>query len=540
MTDRLDKGAYLGNPNLKSANVPVEFTEEQVGEYLRCSEDPIYFIKTYVKIVNLNEGLVPFELYDFQEKFVRTIHQNRFVISKFPRQSGKSTTVISYILHTVLFNPNQNVAILANKLATARELLHRLKLAYEHLPKWLQQGVLSWNKGSIELENGSKILASATSSSAVRGNSFNLILLDEFAYVPYNIADEFFSSVYPTISSGKNTKVIIVSTPKGMNMYYKLWTDAVNKRNEYVPVEVFWDEVPGRDEEWKAQTIKNTSEEQFRVEFECDFVGSIHTLISSRKLKTLSFINPLYKNDDGFKVYEKPKKDHNYILIADTSRGTGNDYHAFTVIDMTQAPYRVVATFRNNLMAPAIYPTAIISAARQFNNAMVLVELNDIGGQIADIIHEEFEYEGLMSTSVKGRKGQVLDGGFNAQNQQRGVKTTEVVKRVGCTTLKGLIEQEKLIIEDYDLVKELFSFVSKKNSFEAEVGHHDDLVMTLVLFAWLTTQLYFKDIVGGNISFEMYGKEMKALEDEMFFGFVDDGISDPHNEDSGTDGWISA
>ena len=268
MTEKQDNTAYLGNPNLKAANVVIDFTEEQIGEYMKCSQDPVYFIKTHMKIVNLNEGLVPFELYDFQEKFVNTIHNNRFVISKFPRQSGKSTTVIAYILHTVLFTPNQNVAILANKLATARELLHRLKLAYEHLPKWIQQGVLVWNKGSIELENGSKILASATSSSAVRGASFNLILLDEFAYVPFNIADEFFSSVYPTISSGKNTKVIIVSTPKGMNMYYKLWTDAVNKRNEYVPVEVFWDEVPGRDEAWKLQTIKNTSEEQFRTEFE--------------------------------------------------------------------------------------------------------------------------------------------------------------------------------------------------------------------------------------------------------------------------------
>jgi len=268
MTDKQDKGAYLGNPNIKGANVPVEFNEEQVAEYLRCSQDPVYFIKNYVKIVNLNDGLVPFELYDFQEKFVNVIHANRFTISKFPRQSGKSTTVIAYILHTVLFTPTQNVAILANKLATARELLQRLKLAYEYLPKWIQQGVLSWNKGSIELENGSKILAAATSSSAVRGNSFNLILLDEFAYVPFNIADEFFSSVYPTISSGKNTKVVIVSTPKGMNMYYKLWTDSINKRNDYVPVEVFWDEVPGRDEAWKQQTIKNTSEEQFRTEFE--------------------------------------------------------------------------------------------------------------------------------------------------------------------------------------------------------------------------------------------------------------------------------
>lgn len=530
MTDKQDKGAYLGNPNLKSANVPVQFTEEQVSEYMKCAEDPVYFIKKYVRIVNLNEGLIPFDLYDFQERFVQTIHANRFVISKFPRQSGKSTTVISYILHTVLFNPNQNVAILANKLATARELLHRLKLAYEYLPKWIQQGVISWNKGSIELENGSKILASATSSSAVRGNSFNLILLDEFAYVPFNIADEFFSSVYPTISSGKNTKVIIVSTPKGMNMYYKLWTDAVNKRNEYVPVEVFWDEVPGRDEAWKEQTIKNTSEEQFRTEFECDFVGSVHTLISAKKLQTLTFVNPIHKTEDGFKVYEKPQKGHNYILIADTARGTGNDYHAFVVIDMTTPPYRVVATFRNNTIPPAIYPTAIISAARQFNEALVLIELNDIGGQVSDIIHEEFEYEGLMSTSIKGRKGQVLDGGFNAQNQQRGVKTTEVVKRVGCTTLKGLIEQDRLMIEDFDLVKELFSFVAKKNSFEAEVGHNDDLVMTLVLFAWLTTQLYFKDITGGNISFEMYAGQMRQLEEEMFFGFLDDGLTDNDSE----------
>ena len=533
MTNKQDDKAYLGNPNLKAANVAIDFTEEQIGEYMKCSQDPVYFIKTHMKIVNLNEGLVPFELYDFQEKFVNTIHNNRFVISKFPRQSGKSTTVIAYILHTVLFNPNQNVAILANKLVTARELLHRLKLAYEHLPKWIQQGVLVWNKGSIELENGSKILASATSSSAVRGASFNLILLDEFAYVPFNIADEFFSSVYPTISSGKSTKVIIVSTPKGMNMYYKLWTDSVNKRNDYVPVEVFWDEVPGRDEAWKLQTIKNTSEEQFRTEFECDFVGSIHTLIAPKKLKTLSFIPPIYKNEDGFKVYEKATKDGQYVLVADTARGTGNDYHAFVVVNMTKAPYTIAATFRNNILPPAMFPTAIVTAARQYNEAWVLIELNDIGGQVADIIHEELEYDGLLQSSVKGRKGQVLDGGFNAQNVQRGIKTTEVVKRVGCTTLKGLIEQEKLLIEDYDLIHELFSFISKKNSYEAEVGHNDDLVMTLVLFAWLTTQLYFKDLVGGNISYEMYGEKIRALEEDMFFGFVDDGINDPHDNGNG-------
>lgn len=530
MTDKQNKSAYLGNSNLKAENVKVQWTEEQLEEYMKCSQDPVYFIKKYVKIVNLNEGLVPFELYDFQERFVNIIHSNRFVISKFPRQSGKSTTVIAYILHTVLFNPDQNVAILANKLATARELLHRLKLAYEYLPHWIQQGVRSWNKGSIELENNSKILASATSSSAVRGNSFNLILLDEFAYVPYNIADEFFSSVYPTISSGTNTKVIIVSTPKGMNMYYKLWTDAVNGRNEYVPVEVFWDEVPGRDDAWKEQTIKNTSEEQFRVEFECDFVGSIHTLISPKKLKTLVFSNPEFRNEEGYKVYRKPQPGHLYVVIADTSRGVGNDYHAFTVVDITEIPYRVVATFRNNTLPPVMYPTAIMAAARQFNEAFVLVELNDVGSQISDIIYTEFEYEGLLVTSVKGRKGQIMDGGFASQNLQRGVKTTEVVKKIGCSTLKGLVENDKLIIEDYDVVGELFSFIAKKNSYEADVGHNDDLVITLVLFSWLTTQPYFKDLSGGNISYEMYADKMKELEEEMFFGFVDDGITDPHDE----------
>ena len=274
---------YLGNPNLKRANVPVEWTEKQVTEYTKCMDNPLYFIESYIKIVSLDEGLVPFKLYDFQKDMVGTFHKNRFTICKLPRQSGKSTTIIAYLLHYVLFNPNVNVAILANKAATARDLLGRLQLAYEHLPQWLQQGVMSWNKGSLELENGSKILASSTSASAVRGCSYNIIFLDEFAYVPSNVAEQFFSSVYPTISSGKTTKVMIVSTPHGMNMFYKLWVDAENQRNSYIPIEVHWSEVPGRDEEWKKETIKNTSESQFNTEFECEFLGSINTLISPYK-----------------------------------------------------------------------------------------------------------------------------------------------------------------------------------------------------------------------------------------------------------------
>ena len=519
---------YLGNPNLKASDVKINWTKEQLEEYAKCARDPIYFIQKYVKIISLDKGLVPFELYDFQEEMVRTIHTNRFVIAKLPRQSGKSTTVTAYILHYILFNQSVNVAILANKLSTARELLSRLKLAYEYLPKWLQQGVLEWNKGSIQLENGSKVLASATSSSAVRGGSYNMIFLDEFAYVPQNVAEEFFSSVYPTISSGQETKVFIVSTPHGMNLYYKLWTDATNNRNSYIPIDVHWSDVPGRDEKWKQETIANTSEEQFRTEFECDFVGSVHTLISPSKLKTLAYIDPVYKNGEGFKVYAKPEEKHIYVMCVDVSRGTGQDYSAFSIIDITTAPYKLAATFRNNNMSPLVFPNAIHVAAKQYNNAHVLVEINDMGGQVADVLHGELEYENLLSSTMRGRKGQVLDGGFGAGQSQFGVRTTEVVKRTGCSILKSLVEADRLIIQDFDMIKELFAFVSKKNSFEAEVGYNDDLVMTLVLFGWLSTQPYFKDLSAMDIRKDIYQETITKLEEEMTpFGFIDDGVDEP-------------
>ena len=531
---------YLGNSNLKAAGVNINFTPKQIEEYVKCSQDPLYFIKHYVKIVSLDKGLVPFEPYEFQEDMIEAVHKNRFVICKMPRQSGKSTTMISFLLHYILFNQNMSVAILANKLATARELLGRLKLAYEYLPTWLQQGVVEWNKGSIVLENGSKVLAAATSSSAVRGGSYNCIMLDEFAYVPQNVAEEFFSSVYPTITSGKETKVIIVSTPKGLNMFYRLWVNA-NKRtgeegkNEYYPIEVHWSDVPGRDEEWKKQTIANTSEEQFRTEFETEFLGSVHTLIHPEKLKCLVYRTPEYFNSEGLRVYAKPQPDHKYVTVVDTSRGVGQDYHAFTVIDVTQMPYRLVATFRNNQLAPMLYPNAIYPVARQYNNAFVLVEINDIGQQIADILHDDMEYDNIIYVQMQGRKGQVVNGGFGrGGSAMKGVKTSTAVKRIGCAILKNLIEDTKLIVEDFGVVDEFCSFVAKGDSYEAEDNHNDDLVMTLVLFGWLTTQAYFKDITGSDIRRDLYEDQMKNLEEEMTpFGFVDDG-ADPNSFTDGS------
>ena len=391
----MSDNVYLGNPNLKKANTPIEWTEEMMVEFLKCKEDPVYFAKNHVKIVSLDEGLTQFEPYHFQEKLINNFHSNRFNICKMPRQTGKSTTVVSYLLHYAVFNDSVNIGILANKAATARELLGRLQTAYENLPRWMQQGIIAWNKGSLELENGSKILAASTSASAVRGMSFNILFLDEFAFVPNHVADSFFASVYPTITSGKNTKVIIVSTPHGMNHFYRMWHDAERQNNEYVPTDVHWSEVPGRDEKWKATTIKNTSEAQFKVEFECEFLGSVDTLIAPSKLRTLVYENPIKRNA-GLDVYEPPKENHDYVMTVDVARGVGEDYSAFVVVDITEFPHKVVAKYRNNDIKPMLFPNIIYEVAKNYNSAFVLCEVNDIGDQVASIIQYDLEYQNLL------------------------------------------------------------------------------------------------------------------------------------------------
>jgi hypothetical protein len=511
---------YLGNPNLKRANVAQEFTTDQVEEFIKCSQDPIYFIKKYIKIVSLDEGLIPFEMYHFQEEMVTKFNTHRFNICKLPRQSGKSTIVTSYLLWYSLFNDNVNIAILANKAATAREMLGRLQLSYENLPKWLQQGIVSWNKGSVELENGSKILAASTSASAVRGMSFNIIFLDEFAFVPSNIAEEFFSSVYPTISSGKNTKVIIISTPHGMNMFYKLWHDSERNKNEYVNTEVHWSEVPGRDAAWKEQTIKNTSEQQFKVEFECEFLGSVDTLISASKLRLLVFEDPIKKNGK-LDVYEDPVDGNQYVITVDVSRGTNNDYSAFTVIDTTTIPYKLVAKYKDNQIKPILFPNIIHQIAKAYNKANILIEINDIGAQVADILQYELEYENLLMCAMRGRAGQIVGTGFSGKKASLGVRMTQAVKKIGCSNLKALIEEDKLIIKDYDIISELTTFIQKQNTFMAEEGCNDDLAMSLVIFSWLAMQPYFKELHDNDVRQRIYEEQREAIEADMSpFGFI--------------------
>ncbi len=530
---------YNNNPNLKASGQSLQWTEEQAKEYVKCMEDPIYFIRTYVKIINLDQGLINFDLYPFQEKMINSFYDNRFTICKIGRQSGKSITCIAFFLHYILFEKDVSVALLANKLATARELLGRLQMAFEHLPHWLQQGVEVWNKGSIELENGSRIMAAATSSSAIRGGSFNILFLDEFAFVPIELAEEFFNSVYPTISSGKSTKVIIVSTPQGMNHFYKLWVDAEEGRNEYVPIQVHWSEIPGRDEKWKQSTIKNTSPEQFRQEFDTEFLGSTNTLINITKLKNMPYKTPRQSLEDGnLKVYERPKNNHIYFMTVDVSRGQGQDYSAFSIFDCTQVPYKQIACYRSNTMPAMLYPTVINKMSMTYNDALILVEINDVGQQVSDILYHELENTNLISITNDPRKGQQVSTGFGGGSYTLGIRTTKTTKKIGCLNLKGLIEGDQLLIRDYNTINELTTFIQKGPKYEAEKGRHDDMVDTLILFAWMTTEPYFRSMCDVDTRAEIYAERMKHLEENMLpFGFISSGFEKEGFIDDSGDYW---
>lgn len=529
---------YLGNDRLKRVGVEISYTVEQVEEILKCQEDPVYFIRNYVQIVNVDQGLVPFDMWPFQQEMVKSFHENRFNIAKMPRQCGKTTTSVGYMLWCVLFNEEYTVGILANKGALAREILGRLQKAYEYLPLWLQQGIVIWNKGNIELENGSKVFAYATSASGVRGGSYNLIFLDEFAFVQHNMALDFFQSTYPVISSGQTTKVIIVSTPNGLNLFYKMWVDAEEGRSLYKPLEIHWSDVPGRDEKWKNETIRNTSEEQFRVEFETEFVGSSATLISGVKLRSLAFRNPV-RIDDGLDIYEEPKKGHLYIASVDCAEGVNLDYSAVNVVDVTETPYRQVAKYRSNQLPLMFFPTIIYKIGTMYNEAYALIETNNIGQQVVDTLHYDLEYENIYKLDHHHIKGQTISGGFK-RNSNFGIKTTKSVKKIGCANLKTLVENDKLIINDFDTIAELNTFARFRDSYAAEEGNHDDLVMGLVLFGWLTAQQMFKDETDVDVRKQLLKEQNMLIDEELTpVGVFDDGRKEEVEIDSG-DVWSNS
>ena len=512
---------YNSNSNLKAAGVTVEFTPDNIKEYIKCAQDYIYFIENYCYIVTLDHGLQLFKLYDCQKNKLEVIHNNRRVILMEGRQQGKTTTSAAYILWYTLFQPNKSVAILANKATAAREVLDRYQTMYELLPKWMQQGVTTWNKGDLELENGSKVFTSATSTSGIRGKSVNLLYVDEAAIIPNQVAEEFFTSVYPTISAGQTTKILLSSTPLGYNHFWKFWNDAENGRNGFVPLFIPYWEIPGRDEKWAAEQKAMLGELKYNQEVACKFLGSSLTLISADVIAKMP-VDPIIYTKDGLDVYAKPSAGHVYCMVCDVAKGVGGDYSAFQIIDITETPYRVVAKYRNNDISPLLYPNVIYKIGKEYNEAYVLIEINT-SEQVAHILYTELEYENILFVN-RHTMGQYIGGGFGGGKTQLGVNTDKKIKRIGCQNFKSLVEENKLLITDADTISEISTFIESKGSYAADEGYHDDLVMPLVLFGWVTTQPYFKELNNINLREIMYKKQIQAIEEELTpFGFYDDG-----------------
>ena len=527
----MNNNGYNGNASLKRIGIELPYTEKEVLELAKCVENPIYFIDNYCYIVTLDHGIQPFKLYDCQKEKLETIHNNRKVIIMEGRQQGKTSVAAAYILWYTLFQDSKTVAILANKASTAREIMSRYQLMFEHLPSWMQQGVKTWNKGDVELENGSVVFTAATTAAGIRGKSVNLLYIDEAAIIPNTIADQFFTAVYPVISAGQTTKILITSTPLGYNHFWKFWNDAVNKINDFVPMFIPYSRIPGRNEAWALEQRRQLGELKYNQEVLCKFLGSSLTLIDSSTIEYMSTCPTVYSKD-GLDLYEYPikaerddeeklvRKPHSYVIVADTAKGVGGDYSAFVIIDITDVPYKLVGKYRDNKIAPMLYPTVIHKVARDFNDAYVLIETNS-SEQVAHIMHNELEYGNIVFVNRSTKSGQVVSGGFGGGKVQLGVNTDKRVKRIGCFTFKSLLEEKKLLVFDPDVISEISTFIQVRDSYQADEGYHDDLVMPLVLFSWLTTNPYFKEMSDVNIREAMYQERIKQIEEEVVpFGFI--------------------
>lgn len=430
-----------------------------------------------------------------------------------------TTTVAGYLLHAAIFNKNFNIAILANKGDQAQEILERMQGMFEELPWFLQPGVKVWNKRSITLGNGTRVFTAATSGSAIRGKSMNIVYLDEFAFVDNDL--EFYTSTYPVVTAGKTTKVIITSTPKGMNLFYKLWSDAVAGKNTYTPLTVTWDKHPERDESWKQEQLANMNEKQFAQEFECQFHGSSDTLINGPKLQQLAAKNPLPGSSNDFKIYSNPVKDHIYVTTVDVSEGVGKDYSIVNVIDVTITPYEQVAIFRNNKTTPLQLGYITEKISKKYNNAFIVVESNSIGSTVCNVLFYDLDYENLIRTKIDKSENKTSGGA----RSELGLRMTKKSKSFGCSSLKDLIENEILIVNDKDTINELTTFVKDGSTWKAEKGKNDDTVMTLVSFAWFADQNFFSEETDINTRGAIANK---MFEDEMVpaLMFFDDGIDE--------------
>lgn len=520
--DFIKENSYNGNGKLKKAGVRMPITQEQQEEYIRCRDDFFYFLENYCKIISLDEGLVNFKLYDYQRKMMQMMDDNRFNIFLLPRQMGKTITVAAYLCWCAIFNRRFNIAILANKADQAREIMSRLQLMYEELPWYLQPGIKTWNKGDIWLGNGSKVFTAATTGSSVRGKSLNIVYLDEFAFVENDV--EFYTSTYPVITSGKKTKVIITSTPNGMNLFYKLWTDAVEERSKYKYLQVHWSEHPMRDESWHQDQLRNMDEKQFNQEFGCEFLGSSDTLISGKKLQQLTFIEPIGGDNKFYKIYKEAEPSRAYVIAVDVSEGIAKDASVINVFDVTEAPYKQVAIYRSNIVPPLLLAEACFRIANIYNQALVIVENNNMGSDVCNSLWNDYEYENMLITRNKNNESLIRDG----RQSNVGIRTTKKTKLIGCSSLKSLIEGNTLTILDYETVRELTTFIKKGTSYEAEKGKNDDIVMSMVLFAWFVHQPYFSEMIDMNV--KALTRDNLYDEYSVCLGYFTDGTE--HDNDS--------
>jgi hypothetical protein len=516
---------YLGNTLVKRSGIETKYTDQEMQEYVKCSQDPCHFIENYTQIISLDEGMVPFKLRGYQDKLIEHYNSNRFNIVLASRQSGKSITSCAYLLWFLLFNPEVTVAVLANKGAIAREMIARMVTMLESVPFFLQPGVKILNKGSIEFANDSKVVAAATSSSSIRGLSINLLYLDEFAFV--DDAETFYTATYPVVTSGKDSKVIITSTANGVgNMFHKIYESAIHDQSEYKSFTIGWQDVPGRDEEWKKQTIANTSEAQFEQEYGNSFLGTGNTLINADTLLGMRAVDGEWKKD-GLTVYDTPKQDHNYVVTVDVSQGRGFDYSTFSIFDVSQRPFKQVCTYRDNMISPMLFPDLINKYCSRYNEALVIIENNAEGSMVATQLHYDIEYPNVFVQGMTHAK-------------DIGITMSRKIKRVGCSTLKELLEENRLSVVDRATITELMTFVNKGSSFEADRGYHDDMVMNCVLFAWFVTTEFFTHLTDTAVKDLLYSEQQKMIEDDMLPAgvFGDQGEVESFVDASG-DRWYS-
>jgi hypothetical protein len=504
---------FRNNESVKAAGVKVEFTAHQVQEMTMCALDPVYFTESYVHVEHVDHGIIPYEPRPYQKKMFDAIHNNRYSVIMIGRQSGKTLVAACYILWYAIFKPEKLVAILANKAEMAAEILHKIQVMYEMLPDWMKPGVVVYNKRSMEFANGSRIFCSATSASAIRGRAVSLLYVDELAFIPKNLADPFMASIYPTVSSGTTTKIIFSSTPYGLNHFWTLWNDAEKGKSKFTPLFIHYSEVPGRTEEWAEEQKKLIGEVRFQQEYGCEFFGSSPTLISAGTMKQME-AKPYITVKPDIRMYEEPQEGHAYAIVVDTSRGVMLDYSVFTVVDVTKLPYKQVAVYSSNEVSPMLFPTIIRAAAKRYNEAMVLVEINDNGQQVANILFDELEYENVLFTKAAGRRGVDISNGGSGSTC--GIRTTKTVKAIGCSTLRSMVEQGKLEIIDQATIEELWHFNEQANgTFQAESGYHDDHVMTLVLFAWLASKPYFMHLFDTDLRRGIFGDRIKEIESTL-------------------------